>query len=543
MRHFSRTAVIVGAVAPVFATLQAAAQQLPPQIDAGTILRQNQRNERTLDDATRRLEGGVALPARPKNTVIAPGGATFTLKSIVFTPSEFLSKAELDALAAPLLGRPIDLSEVQALVNTINDRYTELGHITASATIPPQTLEGGAFTIRLVEGRVGQVKVEDADRSLDYVRRRIVVEEGRVIDVPLLTDRIQTFNRTGETQLRLGLQPGAQFGLSDLTLSVIEPARNTLQLFGDNYGVQTVGRHQGGGLFQHFGLLGLDDRLRVYGVQAAGNGTENVSYSFAATPTGGRIGLSYTRSDIQVISGPFESLDIRGQSQNGAMTLTQPLYGDKNWLLLANIGGALSGSITKQDTVKITRNTTERANFGMTLSYFGETFSVSVTPTFSRAHSNLRVAERDVDFNLFSGFGSAFVQLPENFSLQATGAWQFSNAKLLAGDQLFQIGGPGSLRGYATSGFAAFGGYYTTTELHRSLSDLVPGLDLYGFIDHGSVYTPNPRQTILTSTGVGLSYTFDRRLSAEVAAGFPLTRVGARPQDYFVYGRVILYVY
>lgn len=75
------------------------------------------------------------------------------------------------------------------------------------------------------------------------------------------------------------------------------------------------------------------------------------------------------------------------------------------------------------------------------------------------------------------------------------------------------------------------------------MSDFVPGLDLYTFIDHGAVYTPDPRQTILTSAGVGLSYALDKRFTAEIAAGFPLTRVGTKPQDYFVYGRIVLHVY
>lgn len=89
--------------------------------------------------------------------------------------------------------------------------------------------------------------------------------------MPQLTNDVTRFNRTNDVQIRALLQPGTNFGLTDLQLAVTEPPRNTLQLFFDNQGVQTTGRNQGGVYYKLHGLAGIDDRLTFYGVKSEGN--------------------------------------------------------------------------------------------------------------------------------------------------------------------------------------------------------------------------------------------------------------------------------
>lgn len=520
------------------------AQALPPQIDAGSIQRENLRNQQDLERQTegQRLGAAVTAPQRPPAPV-SMGGPTFVLRQIVIGPSKFVAAEELQALAQPYLNRPITLGDVQALVNQLNEVYTERGHVTASAVLPPQKINSGVLRIDIVEGRVGKVSIEGAENSLDHIRRRLTLEEGTVVDVPRLTGDVATINRTGEVQLRTVLQPGTQFGLTDVTISAVEPPRNLFQIFGDNLGVPTVGRYEGGALFQHYGMLGYDDRLKVYVVQSPGNAAQNASYTFGFNEYGGRIGLSYGRSDIHVIQGPFRGLDIKGQSQTGTVSIAQPVYGDANWLVLLNGAGAFSSSVTKQDTVRVTDNLTSKGTVGFTAGYYGDGYTVSVSPTVSYAHSNLAVTDRNLDYYLYGGSASAAVQLPAQFYFQAIGSWQVASKSLLPGDQLFQIGGPTTIRGYPSNAVAGGTGYYGNFELHRSMTEIVPGLDLFSFLDHGSVYSTFPKRTTLTSAGVGASFSYDGRITAELSAGFPLTKAITAQGGYELYGRLIIRVF
>ena len=118
------------------------------------------------------------------------------------------------------------------------------------------------------------------------------------------------------------------------------------------------------------------------------------------------------------------------------------------------------------------------------------------------------------------------------------GAFQVSSVSLLPGDQLFQIGGPTTVRGYPTDGVAGASGYYTNVELHHALPMVLQGLDVYGFFDKGAVYNPAPRVTNLNSAGIGFSYDINKVAIAEVSAGFPITHAFDKQSDYEIYFRL-----
>ena len=534
---FVRRMVLVAAV--VSFTTAASAQSTP---DAGAIQGQNDLQREDLEDNAPRPgdDDSVTAPAREAPPEIPSGGPTFTLTRVDFDKSEFLSDAELAAIAAPFVGRAIDFSGIQALINAVNARYSELGIVTASASLPEQELTGGVLRIELIEGRVGTVRLEGATRSSDYVSRRIRLEPGTVVDVPKLGRRVATFNRTSEARVQTVLQPGTEFGMTDLTLSVTEPQRNSLEIFTDNFGTPNVGRYQLGGLFQHYGLLGLDDRLKLYGVYSEGNLAGNASYTFGFAPTGGRIGLSYSRSAIRIVDGPFEPLDVKGGSQGGGINFVQPLYGDATWLLLANAGGTVTNSVTTQSGLELTNNLTWKGTAGVTLGYYGSRVAFSVSPYYAYAHTDMRVVGDSEQVHFFAGSASLTAILPGELVLKGNGSWQVASQLLVTGDQLFQIGGPTTIRGYDSGAVSGGTGYYGSLELHRDLSPVMEGLDVFGFVDHGAVFSTAPRQVSLTALGAGLTYTYRNRVTFELTAGIPVGDKLPGQPELAVFGRIIV---
>jgi hemolysin activation/secretion protein len=517
--------------------------QTPPSIDAGAIQNQTGQQRRQLEqqlDPASQDGDAVTAPAAAAAPAVAPGGPTFVLTTVEFNESAFLSPQELAAIAAPFVGRPIDFSGIQALINAVNTRYAEMGIVTASASLPEQEIDSGVLKIELVEGRVGAVNLEGATRSASYVRERVRLSPGTVIDVPDLGARIATVNRTGDLRLRTILQPGTDFGLTDVTLSVTEPPRNTLSFFTDNFGAPNVGRYQIGGLFQHYGLLGLDDRLKVYGVWSEGNLAGNASYTFGFAPTGARIGLSYSRGAIRIVDGPFAPLSVNGQSEGGGVSLAQPVYGNSNWLALFNLGGTVSHSSTVQSGITVTDNLTWKGTAGLTLGYYGSRFALSVSPYYAFAHTDIRATGATANVHFFGGSASVTAVLPGDFVLQGEGSWQVGSQLLVTGDQLFQIGGPTTIRGYDPNAAAGGSGYYGSLELHKNLSAFVEGLDVFAFVDHGAVYSTAPARVGLTAVGAGFTYSYRDRISLELTGGFPVgERLPGHP-DFALFGRVIV---
>ena len=519
---------------------------MPPgvaaQIDPGLINRQNRQNQLQLEQQTEQLNTGPAVvsPNAGPAQIAAPGGPTVLLRSVTFDQSKFLTQDELNALAAPLIGQRVDISQIQRLVKAVNDLYNERNIVTSSAILPPQDLKAGNLHVQLIEGRLGKIETKGGVKlSPDFVLSRVTGTPGEVVDVPALTDQVARFNKTSVAQLQAFLQPGSQFGLTDIQLAITEPPVNALNFFVDNQGVDSVGRLEGGFLFQKYAPLGIDDKLTVYFVKSEGNVSGNVAYNIPFDLTGGRVGVSFSRGAIQVVNGPYEPLHITGDSTIASLNASQPLFVNQDWLFLLNGAFSFFNSASDQaDVIHITNNDTYKGTIGFTVGYTSPDFAASLSPTYSRAHTDFNILGTSQEFSLANGVYSALARLPYDFTLTLGGAFQVSSAALLPGDQLFQIGGPTTVRGYPTDAVAGATGYYGNLELHHPLPMILAGLDVFAFYDKGAVYNPAPKVINLNSAGVGLSYDINKVALAEVSAGFPITQALDKQPDYEIYFRL-----
>lgn len=289
-------------------TASAAWAQSPvPQVNPGLIEsdieRQRQRIEQQ-QQVPKQQGPAVVGPGRAPPVIIPGGGPRFLLRRVDFDTSKFITPDELAQIAAKYVGKQVDIAGLQNLVAEINQVYAQRGIVTSIATLPPQTATNGVIKIKLTEGRLQRTSVQgNAQTSATYIQQQVNPPAGEVLDVPQLTSDVTRFNRTNEVQIRALLQPGTDFGLTDLQLAVTEPPRNTLQIFADNQGVQTTGRNQAGLFYKLHGLAGIDDRLTFYGVTSEGNLNGNIAYNIPFNPWGGRIGVSYTQGAIKIVSG------------------------------------------------------------------------------------------------------------------------------------------------------------------------------------------------------------------------------------------------
>jgi hemolysin activation/secretion protein len=541
MRPDQKLAVIGGLAGAILtsATGTSRAQAVPPVPNPGIIADQNRRNQETIQrrDETS-LNGPAVIGPKPAETLVGPpGGASFVLKRVTFDPTAFISTAELDAIAARYVGRKVDNSDLQRIVKAVNDILAERRVITALAYLPAQDLKGGVLRVAIVEGKLGKAVITGTDRLPAQTVAPIAGTPGAVVDTPKLESDVARFNRTHNAQVQASLQPGASFGLTDIQLAVIEPPRNSLQVFGDNMGVESVGRVQGGINFQHYGLIGLDDRFTLYSAVSEGNLTGNAAYNAAVTPWGTRLGVSGSRGTIRVVSGPYRPLGITGSSTTGALNASQPVFVNTNWALL--VSGSLSSTQASswQQDVSITDNTTLKRTIGASLSYTSTDFSATIAPNYSFARTHFGVTGVAQEFEVAAATYSATARLPEKFVLSINGAAQRADQKLLAGDQLFQIGGPTTVRGYSTTGAAGYAGYYVNVELHHEVP-FIEGLDGFVFYDRGQVYSTFPATVTMDSLGAGLSWDSKRNLIADVSIGVPITKSVDQQPKYTAYFRV-----
>ncbi|MBR0788351.1 ShlB/FhaC/HecB family hemolysin secretion/activation protein [Bradyrhizobium manausense] len=521
-----------------------AARAQVPTINPGAIQNDVDRQRRQFEQqsAPPKLNGPAVVGGpREKSPLMKPGGPKFRLRKLEFDSSKFITPAELDEIAKKYVGKNVDIATLLQIVADINAIYTERGIVTGIATLPEQDPKDGTVKIKLTEGRLQKTTIEGNKQTrTDYILQRVQEPEAEVLDVPKLNRDVTWFNRTNDVQIKALLQPGTSFGLTDLQFAVIEPPVDTWQLFVDNQGSENTGRWEGGTFYKRHGLFGVDDRLTFYGVRSDGNLNGNAAYSVPVNPWGGRVGVSYTEGKIKIIQGPFVALDVTGRSSQAAVNFSQPVWVTQNWLVLLNAAETEGKTVSRFSTVAVTDDHYDKATAGVSVTNSGNTYSITVSPAVNYIEWQDHVLGNNRTFNTYTGSLIATSAAgPPNFSANVLASWQYTQEKLLPGDQIFTIGGPTTVRGYPTSAASGDSGYYFNAELHYNWSQWLRGFDTYIFSDWGTVYSTAPGITEMASVGVGFSWTYAQFMTFEANYATPLKNAVSTQHHYEAYGRVI----
>lgn len=515
-------------------------------------------SQRIVDQARNRIErldaegrtrqtGDPILTKQGARRELPPkGGPTVLLKSISFEPeSAFLSDEELEAIRANYLGKRVDFSQISNLVRDVNDLYAEKGIVTAAAILPPQDLPGGELKVHLVEGQLGNVAVVGEHQTKEtYIFNRIRLAKGTTVDVPTAGKDINFYNKTNRAQLRLLLRPGAAFGFTDLLFGITEPSKHQLQVFFDNEGVSSTGEYQASLYYRRYGILGVDDTFTLYGSEAEGSYSGSVNYEIPITRFGTRLNLGYTRSEIEVVNGPTQILDIRGDSESYTVGLTQAIFVDDKFTVLATGSAYWGENFSSSAGTPLVNSETTKYAPGISVSFLNDNFSFSTQAQLVYADVDNLLAGTMRDIKVGTGSFSGIYRYPEHqIALTANGAWQYTNEQLLPGNLLFQIGGPATVRGYPSDGIAGDSGYYMNFEFHKAGLGKNENIGLFAFTDYGQVFSTFPGHQTLASVGVGLSVAFNDKLNLEVTAARPVLETLSNQSDFEIYGTLTWSIY
>jgi hemolysin activation/secretion protein len=531
---------MVGALMLLAETAQAQ-QTINP---ATTVEQQNAQRLQDLATPPKQTGPVVISPEATRGSIVQPGGPSVRLVGVEFTKSDFLTQADLDVILANYVGKQIDFSQIQTLVQDVNDLYTAKGVITASAVLPPQTLDRGILKVQLVEGKLASVAIGGNKKVPDsFVLERVRLTRGEdTVDVPSAATDITSFNQIYNAQLRMSLQPGANFGTTDLVLALTEPKTNQLSFFLDNQGVESTGQYQLGTFFHSYSLLTPDDNLLVFGTIAEGSFSGTLSYDAPILRNGTRLSATYSGSRIKVIDGPTEPLNIEGNSQSFSGTLTYPHFISSKWAVFGVAGASYGVSDSTSNGTPLVDSTTTKYSLGIDVTYSNQNMAFSISPhlTYGVTEDALEPSTRNI--TLFTGSFNGTYLFNNGVALTANGAWQLTHEKLLPGDMLFQVGGPSTVRGFPSDAASGDTGYFGQFEVHKSIDanidGLANGIDVYGFIDMGAVYSTFPEEVFLMSAGVGMTYPLNEKVTLELGVGTPLVNAVANQDSATVYARV-----
>ena len=527
---------IAAAMALAMTTSLAMAQGA--EVSPGAI-QQQQQQELERRQQEQRIQQRPEAPeiSVPRGGPAAPASTTtrFRVEAIVIDRSDILARAQIDAIVGPLQGRTVSLAELQQAVDAINALYDAGRHATARAILPPQTISQGRVRIRLVEARVGDVRVGGVEAMQPaFITERINLEADELLSVPALESALVRFNRLHQTRLRAGVVAGSKFGTTDVEITAVEPPRTKFSLFFDNAGRDTVGEARAGLNARFANLLGRSDTLQFVTTHTAGSENYALSYSVPVHENDLRLELSASRGDIKIIDGPFEPLDITGDSSDYSAGLTYPLLVtlEDMWSLYGRLSARSSASEFggfEQESLNLRVLTMGLAGERQTDTsawYIDNALATGIT------HFG---GERS--FLYYRGSATRFERLNERFQLLLRGGLQATSTQILPASELFQIGGAYTVRGFSEGLLSGRNGYFMSAELRigRTLEEYQaadPGAPVvHGivFLDHGGALPYRPgilkestHDDYLTSVGVGLLFDFSDRITGRLVLGQPL---------------------
>ena len=508
----------------------------------GTVLERNRQTQqiREEQERLRRLQEENERDVQPSITdqipadtkeLSGPSSVSFELKQINTTPSEILSRDEIDEIVNPYVGTLVGFDKINEIVNQLNRLYKSKNYIAARAYLPPQKIKDGIVNLRLVEGQIGVFKIENnISTNRNYILDRLPLASGDLVYAPEIEQKLGIFNRLNDIDLHAVLQPGEDFGTTDFVLKTLEPKRRGLTFYTDNAATNDIGRQRFGANYIDRSFSKRRDQLTLGGYLSEGSRGLYGGYRFQFSNYGSRLIVNADYSEIDIVDGALQDLNISGDSHNISVSLSQPYLTEGNKLLNFFIGANFKESTTDFSDVSLFNTEVNKISAGADIqsnslgsSWYGRLTLSSSQTSFGSTDGFLKLKG---DFSYLKSFENELL-------LTVRAAGQIADAELLPTFEQFQIGGSATVRGYVEGLLIGDDGYYLSFEFSKrfpgSLSSFFGDNSRYfAFVDHGGVFPfKGDGQSIdsddfLSSAGFGIDMVLSSYLSGRLVAGFPL---------------------
>lgn len=491
----------------------------------------------------------TSIPDAMKATIDEVGTKGVYVNSIEVSPSEILTKEEINSVIGQYVGRNVFISDIQAAIDGLNRIYAEKGFVTARAYLPEQTVSNGNIKIELIESRIGQVTVNNNKYTTDnYILKRMPEKAGQLFDIVNLEQDVLDFNRYHEgVNLTANLKAGQQPGTTDIELTAQETFPFHLIGMMDNAGRRSTGPLRGGPAIVADSLFHHRDQMSLGTYFSKGATSPFFDYSYPVNKKDGRVGFSFSSTFAKVKNGPYSWMGLRSNSYIYTLYYDQPLvrkagfelksYAAMNykrarsWSKLDDILGIDYDPI--KDTDQVTsfdlglnmRKDTKRGIW-----YLSQNASLAV-PIFDSESSYFKLSGGLLRLHDFS----------HGIIGQLRGSYQvIPNSKHIPYLDQFQTGGLATVRGYSEGVMLGKSGYFFSGEL---MFPLLPRTittksgETRKFIGHylkGALFADTAGvfpyvgedlyngSYFLTSIGMGVRVQLPGDLSARLYWGYPL---------------------
>ena len=514
--------------------------------DAGALQQQLQREvDRDRQNvAPDNLIKKPAKPSRPKS-----GDKTIEVSSFKVVGITLITQEQAQEALKPFTNRQLTLDQIKEAGDALTNLYAQMGRM-AQAVIPPQDVVNGVITIKIIEGKVGNVIIELNKESPSRLKSEVIQkfitnsnEPGNLIDLNGLERSLAILNETPGNEVSGELAEGDK----EETTNILVNAKDTGLFAGrvdlSNYGAANTGPAQATASLSLNNPSGNGDQATLDVIGSQGSVYGQLRYGLPVGYDGWRVSAGVSALDYKSLSS-YSTTISQGTAQTYGIysiyALERTARSTKNVIInfenknYNNQTNGIESSNYQLNDLSLGINGT---NFiGQAYASWGATAtlgSLSINNS-NQANNDAQGAATKGTFAKLGFNGSITQPLPiDKTNLVASIYGQLANKNLNSAEQIY-MGGPYGVRAYPVAQGGGAQGAIASVEInHNLIQDLQVGV----FFDAGlvqqyvSTYNNWQGQTnanntySLYATGLSAKYQYEKvQLSGSLA-----WRVGNNP--------------
>ena len=482
------------------------------------------------------------------------GTARVMVRAFAIEGASVVPAATLQAIVAPYTGRALTFNEMTQAAAAVSAYYRAQGYFLASAYLPAQDLSRGVVTLRILEGRVSDLRVvPDASVRLKPASQRryldALVKTGQPVSEDQLERALLLTQDLPGMKANASLGPGAALGDTAVDVALSEGPLLSGNIGLDNSSNRYTGRTR---LTSAVNLNDLGGYGGVASLQAATTGAHfnygRLGYVAPVGDLGTRIGLAYSRLRYE-LGADFASLNASGTADVSQATVVHPLVRSRNLSVQLRAGYERKRYENVANGVQTADKTVSSIPLGYDVSarddfFGGGTTSVSIEATSGDVDlsRNAGAMAADVAGARTEGrFGRANYQLVRYQRLTDATALlfklsgQIASKNLEAGEKL-SLGGADRVRAYPSGEASGDEGQVLSIEGRYGLPSIKTELSLFADYGHvklnrqvyaGALDPAGPGNSYdLKGVGAGVQWVGPYRTTVQVQVA---TKIGTNP--------------
>lgn len=498
----------------------------------------------------------------PKETLKLPEGKKIYICDIKIEGNSVIPTKILKSLIDLKGGCKVSISDIYKICQKIETFYAKKGYFLARAYPPPQEIKNNTLIIRVLEGKLGNIKIiGNKYYKSKFILRYFSKMQHKAIRYDKFLRVMMLLNDIPDLSAGSIFVKGKKVGEADVILKVKDKNPIHLYLNGNNYGRYLTTDSRIGARLDKGSLFMYNDKFsiaEVVGFPIKALYFTDIIYSVPLNTNGHFLEGAYLTSRFHV----HELSDLRLKGESDIATLKYIFSLRRSRYLSSDLFAYFDYKQIKNFTLshRTSFDKLRVLTFGASLDHnspcFGRDYLVmrfgfgipgflggldhnSSHTSRPGAHGNFFIFNLDYD---------RIQKLPRDAYFYFHASGQLSPSKLTVPEQIY-IGGADTVRGFPLAVALGDSGYYTNIEFRLppygikdcrfflSRKKWKQVLEFAAFLDHGGTFLKATTDTFLWGSGLGVILNGPGTLSFTAEMAFPLNHRD-RSKDPFYYLKI-----